>query len=143
MNIDSAGNLKFTSAGRRPLGHRPTEIQNGNNGEQEAGDKKSANKDAKGGKGQQGDGFAGIIYMAFASGSWKAVYAAKLRDGSPACVSTGFPNEVVRRAHCFMGSTEQRALKKRNELRPYDWRQQLARMALPGVLAFGACEGEA
>jgi hypothetical protein len=88
LATDPTGALIFKSAGRRPAGAEPK--QNDKNGDTDSGkdakkekDEKTDEKDAKGG----GDGKEGtMIYMAFAPGSWRTVYAAKLQDGAPATV---------------------------------------------------------
>jgi len=69
------GNLIFKSAGRRPAGTDP---------KQAASNPRSNNADDQEKKGQGKD--EAMIYVAFPSGSWKMVYAAKLQDGSPASV---------------------------------------------------------
>ena len=69
------GSLIFKSAGRRPAGTDPKQVASNprsNNGEDQ--EKKGQGKDEA------------MIYVAFAPGSWKMVYAAKLQDGSPASV---------------------------------------------------------
>jgi hypothetical protein len=81
LAIDSNGTLTFRSAGRRPAG---AEL-NGHNGNQEIQGKNSSDeKDEKGGK--EGHKDKKMIYVAFAPGTWKVVYAAKLQDGTPASV---------------------------------------------------------
>lgn len=85
LAMDPTGALIFKSAGRRPAGAEPK--QNDKNGDKDS-DKdakrdKNDEKDAKdGGDGKEGT----MIYMAFAPGSWRTVYAAKLQDGAPAIV---------------------------------------------------------
>jgi hypothetical protein len=85
LAMDPTGALIFKSAGRRPAGAEPK--QNDKNGDKDS-DKdakrdKNDEKDAKdGGDGKEGT----MIYMAFAPGSWRIVYAAKLQDGAPAIV---------------------------------------------------------
>jgi hypothetical protein len=75
--IGPTGALTFRSAGRRPAGSEP-KLQNARQQED-----KEPNED---GKGQQDDKNSGMIYIAFAPGTWKVVYAAKLQDGAPASV---------------------------------------------------------
>ena len=71
MSIEG-GTLTFKSAGRRPAGTDPkSHNDSGGNGE---------------GKPKESSENKEMIYIAFASGSWKMVYAAKLQDGSPASV---------------------------------------------------------
>jgi len=72
ISID-AGALTFKSTGRRPAG---TDPKNRTDSGRDGGDGKS--KDTSENK--------EMIYIAFAPGSWKMVYAAKLQDGSPASV---------------------------------------------------------
>ena len=71
LSIES-GALVFKSVGRRPAGtdpkNPPSDSGNGDRKPKEV----SGNKD--------------MIYIAFAPGTWKTVYAAKLQDGSPASV---------------------------------------------------------
>jgi hypothetical protein len=84
MAIDPSGNLTFKSAGRRPAGSEPQQAHQGN-GKQD--DKKSNNNNQKNQDNKdQGGKNSGMIYVAFAAGTWKAVYAAKLQDGSPASI---------------------------------------------------------
>jgi hypothetical protein len=73
MSVDENGALIFRSAGRRPAGTDP-DHKNGNDaqGHEPNGKEKSGGKD--------------MIYVAFAAGYWRMVYAAKLQDGSPASV---------------------------------------------------------
>jgi hypothetical protein len=88
LAMDPTGALIFKSAGRRPAGAEPK--QNDKNGDKDSGkdakkekDEKTDEKGAKdGGDGKEGT----MIYMAFAPGSWRTVYAAKLQDGAPAIV---------------------------------------------------------
>jgi hypothetical protein len=92
--IDEAGCLTFTSAGRRPAGVEPKQ--------EKGGDEQK----------QKSEGEKTMIYMAFAPGSWKMMYAAKLRDGSPASVehwaaANGRPEaEVVAPAAGAAGFTD-------------------------------------
>jgi hypothetical protein len=65
-----AGTLIFKSLGRRAAGTDPT----------------SAQSDSGGGEGKTKEANKEMIYIAFAPGSWKTVYAAKLQDGLPASV---------------------------------------------------------
>jgi hypothetical protein len=86
VDIDDNGALTFKSAGRRPAGAEPGKQgeksnDNGENGERFEQRDNEKEKDKK--DGTQGDG---MIYVAFAPGSWKVMYAAKLRDGSPASI---------------------------------------------------------
>ena len=81
LAIDSNGTLTFRSAGRRAAGAEP-KGHDGNGGSQIKNS--SDEKDDKGGK--EGDKDKNMIYMAFAPGTWRVVYAAKLQDGTPASV---------------------------------------------------------
>ena len=97
LDIDATGTLKFTSLGRRAAGADPKSPEQGKNGQTqpntggekaESQESKPAAKDAKAPE--------GTIFMAFAPGTWRVVYAAKLQDGAPASVehwnaSTGKP----------------------------------------------------
>jgi len=89
VSINDAGTLTFVSAGRRPTGVEPS--QHAPNGDQ--------NPPAPNNQGQQAEKPKEMIYMAFAPGTWKIMYAAKLRDGSPALVehwtsADGAPAEI-------------------------------------------------
>lgn len=75
--VDPTGTLIFKSAGRRPAGTEPKQ-------EPDKG-KKDDNNEEKG-KSEKGNDESGMIYMAFAPGTWRVFYAAKLQDGSPASV---------------------------------------------------------
>jgi hypothetical protein len=76
MTIHENGALVFTSAGRRPAGGEPPQ-------QKEKEDGKNSNGSGRGNQGEQG---GGMIYAAFAPATWRAVYAAKLQDGTPASV---------------------------------------------------------
>ena len=87
--VDSTGTLLFKSAGRRPAGTEPEQESN----KDKKDDKKAYEKDDKDddkngekGKSEKDNDEGGMIYMAFAPGTWRVFYAAKLRDGSPASV---------------------------------------------------------
>ena len=86
LAMDPAGALIFKSAGRRPAGAEPKQNDDKN------GDKDSAKRDQKGKDDEKDskdggeDKKGGMIYLAFAPGSWRTVYAAKLQDGAPALV---------------------------------------------------------
>jgi hypothetical protein len=86
LAMDPTGALIFKSAGRRPAGAEP-EQQNGKNGDKDSGkNEKNEKGDDKNEKDGGKEKEANMIYMAFAAGSWKTVYAAKLQDGAPAVV---------------------------------------------------------
>lgn len=76
--VDLTGALTFMSNGRRPAGAEPSEASQGANGHAASVEK----KDVTSPNAQQG----GMIYFAFAPGTWKIAYAAKLQDGAPASV---------------------------------------------------------
>jgi len=85
VEIDDTGTLKFTSAGRRPAGAEPGQPDekskdNGQSQPLDTSEKKNKNEDKNGEEKQ------GMVYVAFAPGSWKLMYAAKLRDGTPASI---------------------------------------------------------
>jgi hypothetical protein len=90
MEIDQRGTLVFRSAGRRPAGSDPQQ-HNGN--QKDAGksphndtsEKSVAPQAAKDEK-RDGEHRKLMTYAAFAPGTWVAVYAAKLKDGSAAAV---------------------------------------------------------
>ena len=76
MSIDPTGALIFKSAGRRPAGTEPKqhdqrEGEQGTEQDEHDGQAKKLNT---------------MTYVAFAPGSWRVVYAAKLQDGYPASV---------------------------------------------------------
>jgi hypothetical protein len=85
IDIDASGTLKFTSLGRRAVGADPhAQNKTKEAKSQDNGAEKTESKEGKDGKeGKQQDG---MIYMAFAPGTWRVVYAAKLQDGTPASV---------------------------------------------------------
>jgi hypothetical protein len=90
MEIDQRGTLLFRSAGRRPAGSDPQP----HNGAQSEDGKNQSNgtpdhsAKAEGTRHEKGDGEKKrlMTYVAFAPGTWVAVYAAKLTDGSAAAV---------------------------------------------------------
>jgi hypothetical protein len=85
MSIDDAGALVFHSAGRRPAGTEPLQQDSDSHGDTSSPQdrEKTAERDGQrnGNKGKQN-----MVYMAFAPGTWRIVYAAKLQDGAPASV---------------------------------------------------------
>jgi hypothetical protein len=84
IDIDASGTLKFTSLGRRPIGADPrTQDRTKEARSPDNGSEKVESKDGKDGKEGRQDG---MIFMAFAPGTWRVVYAAKLQDGTPASV---------------------------------------------------------
>src|ERR1700733_9771374 len=86
IDIDAAGTLKFTSLGRRPVGADPRVLDKTKDGKsQDNGAEKAESKDGKDGE-KQGKRPDSMIFMAFAPGAWRVVYAAKLQDGTPASV---------------------------------------------------------
>jgi hypothetical protein len=87
--VDPTGTLLFKSAGRRQAGTEPIQQSEKENKD----DKKAAyekdeknEKDGDKGKSENTDKECGMIYMAFAPGTWRVFYAAKLKDGAPASV---------------------------------------------------------
>ncbi len=72
MCVDGNGALIFRSAGRRPAGTEPDHKSGDAQGVEQSGKQKVGGKD--------------MIYVAFAAGCWRMVYAAKLQDGTPASV---------------------------------------------------------
>ena len=103
MKIDATGALTFTSAGKRPAGAWPEQeksaddksaaassngdAKNGQHDEKSAKDQagKESSKEAGGKEGSK-DAAEKTVYMAFAPGTWRSVFAALLSDGSPASV---------------------------------------------------------
>ena len=77
MSIDPTGTLIFQSAGRRPAGTEPQQ-QNEKQGDKEP------SKDEKDSQNNKKPNM--MTYVAFAPGTWRVVYAAKLQDGYPASV---------------------------------------------------------
>jgi hypothetical protein len=88
MKIEENGSLTFTSAGRRPAGANPEQQTGGD--KKDGGEKASGDKDEKKAKDEKdksaGADNKGMVYVAFAPGTWKSVYAAKLHDGAPASI---------------------------------------------------------
>jgi hypothetical protein len=84
--IEPNGSLIFRSAGRRPAGTQPKKTdakqaaKDANND-----DKKSEPEEPKDGA-EKPDNQPAMIYVSFAPGAWRAVYAAKIQDGSPVSV---------------------------------------------------------
>ncbi len=86
--VDASGCLVFKSAGRRPAGADPNK-QKENEDEKDSGNNAGEEKESKVGKeGEDGKGDkkGNMIYVAFAPGSWKVFFAAKLQDGTPASI---------------------------------------------------------
>jgi hypothetical protein len=90
--IEANGSLTFRSAGRRPAGTEPKKAEEkpeDKKHEQGSNNGSADGKPAKDGK-EAGDGKeqkqGNMIYVSFGPGSWKAVYAAKLQDGSPVSI---------------------------------------------------------
>lgn len=84
--IDPAGTLQFWSLGRRPTGSDPKtpdkkDLKKDDGAQNNAKNDGEQAKDDKGGKKPEGS-----IFMAFAPGTWRIFYAAKLQDGAPASV---------------------------------------------------------
>jgi hypothetical protein len=109
MKIDPTGALTFTSVGRRPAGTWPAGLPAPNQDAAQKGPNQAStshgNGDAPGQPGGQERDPAGspasgatdakktqpevapaTVYVAFAPGTWKTVYAAKLQDGAPASI---------------------------------------------------------
>lgn len=108
IKIDPTGALTFTSVGRRPAGTWPAGLpapvnaasskpngaeaapSNGQGSSEPAGkesEKEASHPDgANDAKKPKADTAPGTIYVAFAPGTWKTVYAAKLQDGAPASI---------------------------------------------------------
>ncbi|HEY4740311.1 MAG TPA: hypothetical protein VIH76_06940 [Candidatus Acidoferrales bacterium] len=87
LAIETNGGLTFRSAGRRPAGAEPKQKddkQEAKDSSQDTGEDKKDEKDGKDGRNDKANN--NMIYIAFAPGTWKVVYAAKLTDGSPASV---------------------------------------------------------
>jgi hypothetical protein len=88
IDIDAAGTLKFTSMGRRTIGTDPKTPDKNKSGQaqQNGGAEKAESQEGKDGKAAAPKTGEGSIFMAFAPGTWRMVYAAKLQDGAPASV---------------------------------------------------------
>jgi hypothetical protein len=85
--IDSVGTLTFMSAGRRPAGADPAENdEKSEKGKDQVPAQNGEKSEKKSEDGKSGEKKSGMIYVAFAPGSWKLMYAAKLRDGTPASI---------------------------------------------------------
>lgn len=78
--VDQTGALTFLSRGRRQAGAEPAEAQGQPSNGHPAGDTEAKRE------GKQSEPNTGMIYFAFAPGTWKFFYAAKLQDGAPASV---------------------------------------------------------
>lgn len=76
ISIDPIGTLTFKSVGRRPAGTEPQQQ------DEKQGDA-APNKEEQDTQNKKPNA---MIYMAFAPGTWRIVYAAKLQDGFPASV---------------------------------------------------------
>src|SRR5580700_8294609 len=70
--VDPVGALAFMSLGRRPAGADPKKPERQDSGQSKAE--------------ETSDGKQATIYIAFAPGTWRVFYAAKVQDGSPASV---------------------------------------------------------
>jgi len=86
--VDGTGCLIFKSAGRRAAGADPkqTKPNADKDSDKESKAEKDSAEDQKGSADKNADKNSGMIYVAFAPGNWKAFYAAKLQDGSPAAI---------------------------------------------------------
>jgi hypothetical protein len=88
LKISENGALTFRSAGRRPAGAEPKrenkESQQESSQQNAQGNQGANNR--KDDKDKESGEKSDMIYMAFAPGSWRLVYAAKLQDGTPASV---------------------------------------------------------
>jgi hypothetical protein len=86
--IDGTGCLVFKSAGRRPAGAEPKQ-QKDNGDERDSSTDANEEKESNDGK-EAGDGKVekkgNMIYVAFAPGTWRVFFAAKLQDGTPASI---------------------------------------------------------
>ncbi len=89
VSVDPSGTLQFRSLGRRAAGSDPKTPDKKDAKAQESGGEKAAGGEGNEGKAKDDkDGSAkeGSIFMAFAPGTWRVIYAAKLQDGAPASV---------------------------------------------------------
>jgi hypothetical protein len=79
LAIEANGALIFPSSGRRPAGAQPKheDIHDSDKGKENKGNKDNKDRSEK---------VESMIYMAFAPGTWRLVFAAKLQDRSPASV---------------------------------------------------------
>jgi hypothetical protein len=87
--IDPAGTLQFTSLGRRAAGADPKTPDKKDAKAQEGSSEKGSGEKAEGKEAKEEKpaiATAGSIFMAFAPGTWRVIYAAKLMDGAPASV---------------------------------------------------------
>ena len=82
--VEPNGSLTFKSLGRRPPGADPKQQREKKETQDSKKSDGSGKDGSKGGQGQATE--TSMIYMAFAPGTWKLVYAAKLQDGYPALV---------------------------------------------------------
>jgi hypothetical protein len=89
--VDPTGTLLFKSAGRRLAGTEPTqpsdkEKEDDKKAAYEKDEKNDNDKDGEKGNSENSDKHSGMTYMAFAPGTWRVFYAAKLQDRTPASV---------------------------------------------------------
>jgi hypothetical protein len=97
--IDGTGCLVFKSAGRRPAGAEPKQ-QNEDDNEKDFhtdGSEEKDSQEGKEGEDRKVEKKGNMIYVAFAPGSWRVFFAAKLQDGTPASIehwSSGSANRV-------------------------------------------------
>src|SRR5271154_5542601 len=86
--VDGAGCLVFKSAGRRPAGADPKQQKNDGDEKDysQPGSEEKDSKDVKEGDDGKGEKKGNMIYVAFAPGTWKVFFAAKLQDGTPASI---------------------------------------------------------
>jgi len=84
LALESNGGLTFRSAGRRPAGAEPKQ-KDEKQEEKPSAEVQMNEKHDEGAKNENKETNK-MIYLAFAPGTWKVVYAAKLQDGSPASV---------------------------------------------------------
>jgi len=86
--IDAAGCLVFKSAGRRPAGAEPKQQKETDNEKDSSteGHEEKDSQDTKEGDDGKSEKKGNMIYVAFAPGSWRVFFAAKLQDGTPASI---------------------------------------------------------
>src|SRR5271155_303282 len=86
--IDAAGCLVFKSAGRRHTEEEPKQQKETDNEKDSSteGHEEKDSQDTKEGDDGKSEKKGNMIYVAFAPGSWRVFFAAKLQDGTPASI---------------------------------------------------------
>jgi hypothetical protein len=97
--VDGSGCLVFKSAGRRPAGADPKqqkEDDHEKDSNTEGSEEKESNDGKEGGGDAKDEKKGNMIYVAFAAGTWRVFFAAKLQDGTPASIEHWSSNNASR-----------------------------------------------